>query len=410
MSEQVWPTQRLGDVARWLSGGTPSTDDPDYWDGDIPWISAASLKNFNIQDSDRRLTHLGSRNGSTVVPAGSTIFVVRGMSLKSELRVGVTLRPVAFGQDCKALIPNEGIDARYLSHAVKAAESKILALVDEASHGTGRLETRIVANQRIGVPSLAEQRRIVDILDTLDRRIELSEQILAKLARVEACVVDLFLGQCESDGLLSYGPLESRATPDRAFLRTGPFGSSLKGDDWTSDGIPVVTIGALSDGYIEETKLYYVSEGKAASLRDYTVREGDILFSRVADVGRSAVVSGQQSGWVMSSNLMRISVDHSRVDPAYVQLVIGRHIKLREQIRRFANSGGREIVNDAIMRKLKFPWVDGHSQRKLVSMVGDFRLEKVKEQRAREKLISTRHGLMSDLMTGYVRVPATDER
>ncbi|SRR6266545_2917178 len=48
-----WSSTRLGDAGKWLSGGTPSTDDPRYWDGEIPWISAASLKKFRINDSER---------------------------------------------------------------------------------------------------------------------------------------------------------------------------------------------------------------------------------------------------------------------------------------------------------------------------------------------------------------------
>src|SRR5262249_38279399 len=141
MRERVWPTQRLGDVAVWMSGGTPSTENPDYWGGNIPWISAASLTDFNIKDSERRLTALGVRNGTRLAPPGATIFVVRGMSLKSEFRVGVAQRPVAFGQDCKALVPYKGVDPRYLGWAIRASAPKILAMVDEAGHGTGRLET-----------------------------------------------------------------------------------------------------------------------------------------------------------------------------------------------------------------------------------------------------------------------------
>src|SRR5580698_654005 len=91
-----WRSMRLKDTGTWLSGGTPSTDDPRYWDGDIPWISAASLKDFRISRSDRCVTRLGALSGTCLVPQGTVLFVVRGMSLKTEFRVGVTERQVTF--------------------------------------------------------------------------------------------------------------------------------------------------------------------------------------------------------------------------------------------------------------------------------------------------------------------------
>lgn len=190
MRDSAWPMRKLGDVARWMSGGTPSTDNIDYWGGDIPWISAASLRDFNIEDSDRRLTAHGAANGTRLAPKGATIFVVRGMSLKSELRVGIAQRTVAFGQDCKALVPHDDIYPRYLAWAVKASAPQILTMVDEAGHGTGRLETGLVARHRIGVPPFAEQCRIVGILDTVDKQIACEERAIGKLETLKHALMD----------------------------------------------------------------------------------------------------------------------------------------------------------------------------------------------------------------------------
>src|SRR5947208_2177057 len=82
-SGQAWGALPLRDCGRWLSGGTPNTENAAYWSGDIPWISASSLHNFYVETSDRRLTLAGLENGSRVVPESSILFVVRGMSLKS---------------------------------------------------------------------------------------------------------------------------------------------------------------------------------------------------------------------------------------------------------------------------------------------------------------------------------------
>ncbi len=142
----------MADCGQWFSGGTPDTSVESYWDGGIPWISAASLKLPWIDGSDRRITALGAVNGTRLVPSDTIIFVVRGMSLVSEFRIGLTQREVAFGQDCKALLPAPWIDAAVLFVAIKSQTSRILRIVDNAGHGTGRLATDLLSKVTLSLP------------------------------------------------------------------------------------------------------------------------------------------------------------------------------------------------------------------------------------------------------------------
>ncbi|MEF5258604.1 restriction endonuclease subunit S [Escherichia coli] len=58
-----WSVKKLGDLVTFLSGGTPSKSNKDYWNGEIPWISASSMQSTRYHDSDLRVTSLGSTNG-----------------------------------------------------------------------------------------------------------------------------------------------------------------------------------------------------------------------------------------------------------------------------------------------------------------------------------------------------------
>jgi len=147
-----WRSLPMARTARWLSGGTPSTTEPSYWDGDIPWISALSLKSPWVADSERKVTRLGVERGTRVVPRDTVIFVVRGSSLDTEFRIGLTQREVAFGQDCKALLAADGIDPVVLFLAIRSHSSEILTLVDHAGHGAGRLSTDLITNVQIRLP------------------------------------------------------------------------------------------------------------------------------------------------------------------------------------------------------------------------------------------------------------------
>nr|BFE82577.1 hypothetical protein GCM10020093_051780 [Planobispora longispora] len=201
-----WRPVRLRDTGTWLSGGTPSTDEPRFWGGDIPWISAASMKDFYIQDSDRRLTKSGSSAGTRLVEKGSVLFVVRGMSLKKEFRVGVAQREIAFGQDCKAIIPRHDIYGTFLALALKVRANEVLSMVDEAGHGTGRLPTDLISKLMVGVPPLPEQRRIAEVIDTLDSRISNLNLAMKKQLKTLDGVADQLLTEDASTvGLVRLG-------------------------------------------------------------------------------------------------------------------------------------------------------------------------------------------------------------
>lgn len=195
-SRQPSGTLPLRDCGRWLSGGTPDTGNLSYWGGEIPWITASSLKSRYLTTSIRRLTQAGVKAGSRIVPPGTVIFVVRGMSLKKEFRVGMALRPVAFGQDCKALVPADGIDPKYLLFAMEAAQNRVLRLVDEASHGTGRLATPLLGELKLRLPPLEEQRRIAGVVEMADEAVEANVEECNKLRQLQSGLAgDLLSGR-----------------------------------------------------------------------------------------------------------------------------------------------------------------------------------------------------------------------
>ena len=217
----------LADCGRWLSGGTPPTEEPRFWGGSIPWITASSLKSKSLTSSGRTLTPEGARVGSRIVPAGTLIFVVRGMSLKKEFRVGIAGTDVAFGQDCKALMPRPGLLPEYLYYALTQSSDNVLRCVDESSHGTGRLETKALGTVRIRVPPPAEQRRIAEILDNVDDTIRLTAQRIAKLEQTQQGLLQDLLTR----GIGDHGelrdpvarPHEFATTPLASFPRSGTF-------------------------------------------------------------------------------------------------------------------------------------------------------------------------------------------
>jgi len=178
---------RLDQVADILSGGTPSKSNSDFWQGDIPWISAKDLKIDRLHDAEDHISKRGLNTGSKLAPLGSTLVLVRGMTLLSDVPVCYAERDLAFNQDIKALIPHSENVPEYLYYSVVAAKPFLKEMVELAGHGTGRLPTDRISGFEIRVPPRSEQQAIVNILSVLDDKIELNRrtnETLESIARV----------------------------------------------------------------------------------------------------------------------------------------------------------------------------------------------------------------------------------
>ncbi len=402
MSDRAWPARRLGDLAIWMSGGTPSTDNADYWGGDIPWISAASLRDFNIEDSDRRLTALGAAHGTRLAPTGSTIFVVRGMSLKSEFRVGIAQRTVSFGQDCKALVPVDGVDPRYLAWAVKASTPKILSMVDEAGHGTGRLETLLIANHQIGVPSLVEQCRIVEILDAIDDEIRSTADLVTKLTLQRLAII--------KQGLAAFAR-DSPAYSIDGIVSEAILGTTARGATGIED-VTLLKMGSIRNGRIDHAQIEYVSRWLVANIDRITLRPGDLLLNTRNTpelVGKVGVWRGGDIRTVPDNNLLIVRFNKS-IEPNYVctQLAFGEPARRIRGLATGTTSVAAIYWRD--LRRIELPVPPLEAQHRFVAAVTRSESSASREEMVLSKLQILKQALMDDLLTGRVRAPVASER
>jgi len=174
-----WKQSTLAYCAGFLSGGTPSKSRAEYWAGQIPWISSGELTAMRVHDSSLHISEEGAEAGSRIVAPETTLVVVRGMSLAKEFRMGMTSREVAFNQDIKALVARMGVDPYFLFHSLREQRDQIRDQATEATHGTKKLDTRVLEQVPIVVPNENMQRSFREqvepmhcLWDTLNRRIE----------------------------------------------------------------------------------------------------------------------------------------------------------------------------------------------------------------------------------------------
>ena len=99
MVPKGWLEKSLSDITKWSSGGTPSKNNSEFWNGDIPWISAASMRGHYFSDSELKITALAVSEGAKIAPENSLLLLVRGSMLWNKIPVGIAAKKVAFNQD-----------------------------------------------------------------------------------------------------------------------------------------------------------------------------------------------------------------------------------------------------------------------------------------------------------------------
>lgn len=314
----------------------------------------------------------------------------------------------------------------FLKHAVELNA----AYLHRRSQGStfAAVSTDDVKTVPIPVFMPEKQEKIATILTGIDTAIEKTEALIAKYQQIKAGLMhDLFTRGVLPNGQLrppreqapdlyqetaigwiptdwEVAGLAAKGRPGTHWIRTGPFGSSLKGEHWRTHGHPVITIGALGEGVFTDDELLFVDGRDAARLVDFQLKAGDVVFSRVADVGRSVVVRAEQAGWIMSSNLMRIAVDENRARPDLVQMALASDSRIKAQIRARVNSGGRDVANSDVLNQLRFVWPDIKEQDRIIARANIANCRITSEQLKRSNLLAQKQGLMHDLLTGKVPV------
>ena len=139
-------------------------------------------------------------------------------------------------------------------------------------------------------------------------------------------------------------------------VQTGPFGAQLPSSEFKSEGVPVLNIGNVKNGGLDLKRLDHVTPEKAADLERYHLREGDMLFTRSGSVGRSAIVTVECHGWLMSYHLLRVAFDRRRVEPGFASAAVRGDETVLRQVRLAAGRGAtRDGVNASILGALTIP-------------------------------------------------------
>ena len=188
-----WRWVRLTDVARLESGHTPSRRHPEWWGGEIPWLSLKDAKAHHggrIPDTTEHTNELGIANSSARVLPANTVCLSRTASVGY---VVVMDRPMATSQDFVCWVCSNEVEPDFLKYLLLAEGPGLLRFAAGSVHST--IYFPEVKAFQAAVPVVAEQRRIIERLDDALANIEAAREMAEK--NLHGCR-ELFLGRLQS--------------------------------------------------------------------------------------------------------------------------------------------------------------------------------------------------------------------
>ena len=175
-----WEQRKVNEIADIVGGGTPSTHNPSYWDGDINWYAPAEMegKRYAVT-SERKITQAGLSNSSAkILPAGRTILFTSRAGIG---KVAILQHDAATNQGFQSLVLKDGISPYFIYSMGSILKKK----AEGIASGSTFLEIsgKMLGNIDITIPISSEQHIIADFFRNLDDLITLHqrEQIFDEL-------------------------------------------------------------------------------------------------------------------------------------------------------------------------------------------------------------------------------------
>ncbi len=413
-----WNQCRLGDVTVPASTWNPRRDPrPSIRYIDVSAISRDELRivseaTYSADDAPSR--------ARKIVEAGDTIFATVRPTLRRIARIPTALDGEIVSTAFCVLRPDlRAIDANFLYFAIQleSVMEGIAAMESGASYPAVRDVD--VLDQVVPLPPLPEQRGIAAILNTI--RTALLHQAQCEVnatALKRAAMRTLF-----TRGLRGKAQKETEIGPVPASweqatlgdlcqefggaLQTGPFGSQLHKDDYRETGVAVVNPTHMDAGRIVHDNVPRISEEDAHRLQRHRLEDSDILFARRGEIGRQALVTKLEEGWLCGTGCFLARVKSISIDNRFLSYQFSTEASVN-WLRTHAAGAIMPNLNNVALGRLPVFYPEVFEQCEIVTILEAIDRKIDLHRRKRAVLEGLFKALLHKLMTGEIRVGELD--
>ncbi|MDQ0275285.1 type I restriction enzyme S subunit [Peptoniphilus koenoeneniae] len=266
-----WKKYTLEEVCeRIYSGGTPSTKHEEYWNGNIKWLSSGETSQRFVYDTDRKITKKGVENSSTkLATKGCTVIATAGQGY-TRGQASFLMIDTYMNQSVIACKANESIILPLYLYYNLDSRYEEFRLLSDGTSTRGGLSGWILKRMEIKLPPISLQEKIVDILYSIDKKIEENNAINNNLEQQAKAI---FTNEFLSTETLPDGWKQGSLIDIADYLNGLAMQKYRPSNDET--GIPVLKIKELRQGCCDDN-----SELCSPNIKnEYIVHDGDVIFS-----------------------------------------------------------------------------------------------------------------------------------
>ena len=188
---EEWKVVKAESIGEIVGGGTPKSENKDFWDGEILWAvptDITKLQDNLIEDTERKITKLGvEKSSAKMLPIGTVLITTRA----TVGECAIATKPITTNQGFQNIICNDDFDNYYILYLIIYFTKNLLRV----SHGTTFLEVSKNQMKKIifPIPPLPEQQQIASILSNTDEKIQSYKRYRHKLQNLKTSLMQKLL-------------------------------------------------------------------------------------------------------------------------------------------------------------------------------------------------------------------------
>lgn len=309
--------KKLSTFCKTSSGGTPSRSNNAFFEnGTIPWVKSGELKNRYITNVEEYITDIAvEKSSAKLVSKGSLLIAMYGATVGevSQLTFDATTNQAI----CSILPDQKVCDVNYLYRFLEA--SKPYLLTRRVGGGQPNISQAVIKDLEVPLPPLNEQRRIASILEKADELRQKRQQAIEKLDQLlQATFIDMFGDPVSNPKGFAISKLSEQVN----LIQIGPFGTQLHQEDYIENGIPLINPSHIKNGKIIPNYKLTVGKTKYKELAQYHLQINDVLLGRRGEMGRCAVVTKKEVGWLCGTGSLFLRPKINKINPFFLELLL----------------------------------------------------------------------------------------
>jgi type I restriction enzyme S subunit len=395
-----WIETSLGEIAEVIGGGTPSTAIAEYWDGNIVWLTPTEITSQDgkvVSDSIRKITDSGFKNsGAQMLKKDSVILTSRA----SVGYVALAGKDLCTNQGFQSLVPKQSVLAKFLMFWIQQNRSEF----ESRSAGSTfkEISKSNVKSIKLQLPPLPEQKRIIDLISSVDSYIESLQQQLESAKNSKSAYVNTIVTAVFARG-------KKTKIADIAEVKGGK--RLPKGTPWSEEPTDhrYIRVTDIKDGVILTENLVYVPDDVWPLISRYVVNQGDVVITIAGTIGQVGVIPDSLDGVNLTENAAKIVVDRKLVRSNYLGMLLGSNY-YQQDIDSKTKKTTQPKLGLNMINSIEIPLPELAEQDEIFSVVSQIDTLIASTNDLIMQTITLRSGLLSDLLSGEHEIPPSYDK